>query len=252
MLTRGVWVVSGSSSPDGTVLGTASTGVKIVAGPKGTATGAVESIASDGTITVSGSAAPAGVVLGTTSTGRSIVAGGDGAPVRGTVVGQSISGGAIYSEGTAISTVPGGARGTYLTTIRTSTDDSIAASPDPVMPANGDYTYVISGNLGRGVSMNSLFPFILNWSGNSEAGGRSFTCEARESSSGRASIQAIDPSAGTITVTGPQGRQTIKLGGCTKLQANTANYKLSIGDKVEWSGYRDDGVINAASVLCYA
>lgn len=271
VLKSGQWTISGTKLPDGTLVGTTSSGVRIFAGSDNISTGSVVGgFNTVGYITVSGSGAPQNTVIGQTQNGLKIIAGGESAPMEGTIVGTTASGELIVSTGrTVSSTLTQNGYATVFSVVfvsdTTPTTSSIRNSnsnfnsnsyqfqqqQSQPTPLAGNLNNYISSNLMNGVLPSNLYAFTLNWPTQNSAQSN-FNCAGNSQLRDEATVVSINPSAGTITLEGSQGNQVVRVGGCTQLRAASKNYKLAIGDRVQWTGYRDAsaGIINASTIAC--
>lgn len=212
--TGGRWIVSGSGLPEGTPIGTTSTGLPIIAGSTATgATGIVTGRTANGGYIISGLGSTQGTVIGTTAGGNTIIAG----------------------------------QGTVITTRKTSGSSSTVLPSAP----SGDLTHYISSSLSRGVSSSVLYPFIMRWGLQGQLG--SFSCSASGATEDSAIISSINPSSFTVTGSSGDQLQ-LNVGSCTTMQANRQDYQPSVGDRISWSGWKDSAAksVNAASIACYA
>ena len=94
-----------------------------------------------------------------------------------------------------------------------------------------------------------LYPFILTGS----VALNNFSCSGKDLEEEGATISSVGSQG--FGITNSRGEEySLKIGGCTKLEANHEGYQPSVGDRVRWSGWKNSSnkSINAASVACYA
>lgn len=128
----------------------------------------------------------------------------------------------------------------------------------------GDLTHYISNSLTTGVNAATLYPFAVRWHDHDGHGDhdegygrRSFGCGKGDHDEDGT---IADVSDDEVTVTSRSGeRNTLFIGGCTKLQANKPDYEFAVGDRIKWKGHsagkegkEGKKAWNAEAVTCYA